>query len=54
MTLSLAESQHALTKDMSHGKQFKAEEIANVARCSPRAIYRIKKNVLCFGSTTAP
>jgi hypothetical protein len=53
MAPNLAESQHALIKDMSHSKQFKAEEIADVARCSPRAIYRIKKNHCCFGSTKA-
>jgi hypothetical protein len=46
MALNLAKSQHALIEDMSHSKQFKAEEI--------RAIYRLKKNLRCFGSTKAP
>ena len=54
MAPHLAESQHALIKVISHSKQFKAEEIADVARCSPRAIYRIKKNLYCYGSTKAP
>ena len=54
MAPNLAKLQHALIEDMSHSKQFKAEEIADVARCSPRAIYRIKKNLRCFGSTKAP
>ena len=54
MAPNLAESQHALIKDMSHSKQLKAEDIADVAGCSTRAIYRIKKNLRCYGSTTAP
>jgi transposase len=54
MAPHLAESQHVLIKDMSHSKQFKAKDIANDARCSTRAIYRIQKNLRCFGSTKAP
>jgi DNA-binding Xre family transcriptional regulator len=54
MAPHLAESQHALIKDMTHSKQFKAEDIANDAGCSKRAIYRIQKNLRCFGSTKAP
>jgi transposase len=52
MAPHLAKSQHALIKAMSRSKQqFTAEEIANVACCSPRAIYRINKNLR---STKAP
>ena len=54
MTLNLAESQHALLGDMSHSKQFKAEDIANEGHCSTRAISRIKKNLRYFDSTKAP
>jgi transposase len=54
MAPHLAESQHALIKDMTHSKQFKAEDIANDAGCSKRAIYRIQKNLRCFGFTKAP
>jgi hypothetical protein len=54
MAPHLPESQHVLIKDMSHSKQFKAKDIANDARCSTRAIYRIQKNLRCFGSTKAP
>lgn len=51
MALNLAESQHAVIRNMNHSKLFKANKIANVARCSPRAIFRIKKNPCCFSST---
>ena len=39
---------------MSNSKQLKAKDIANVASCSTRAIYRIKKNLRRYGSTKAP
>jgi transposase len=54
MAPNLAESQHAVISDMSQSKLFKANEIAEVAGCHPRSIYRIKKNLRCFGSTKAP
>jgi hypothetical protein len=54
MAPNLAESQHALIKDISQSKQFKAKDIANVARCSRRAVYRIEENLRCYGSTRAP
>jgi hypothetical protein len=50
----LAELQHALIKDITYSKQFKAKDIANDASCSKCAIYRIQKNLCCFGSTKAP
>jgi hypothetical protein len=53
MAPNLAESQHAMIGDMSHSMLFKANEIADVAGCSPRAIFRIKKNLRCFGSIKA-
>jgi transposase len=54
MAPNLAESQHAVISDMSRSKLFKANEIAEVASCNPRSIYRINKNLRCFGSTKAP
>jgi len=54
MALNLAESQHAVIRYMGHSKLSKANEIADVAGCSLRAIFRIKKNLRCFGSTKAP
>jgi len=53
MAPNLAESQHALIKDISYSQQFKAKEIANIAQCNPHTIYRIKQNLRCFGSTKA-
>jgi transposase len=49
----LAESQHAQIHDMILSERPTAE-IADAVGCSPRAIYRIKKNLRCFGSTKAP
>jgi transposase len=54
MAPNLADSQHAVISDMSHSKLFKANEIAKVAGCNPRSIYRINNLLRCFGSTKAP
>jgi len=48
MAPNLAEAQHVVIRDIDNSKQFKAIEIADVAGCSPRAIYRIKKNLRCY------
>jgi len=53
MAPNLAESQHAQIRDMILSERPTAE-IADVAGCSMRAIYRINKNLRCFGSTKAP
>jgi hypothetical protein len=54
IALNLAKSQHAVISDMSYSKLFKVNGIAKVASCNPRSIYRINKNLRCFGSTKAP
>jgi hypothetical protein len=54
MAPNLAESQHTVIGDMSHSKLFKADEVAEVAGCNPRSIYRINKNRRCFSTTKAP
>jgi hypothetical protein len=51
MAPNLAESQHAAIRDMGYSKLFKANEIAEVAGCNPRSIYKINKSLRCFGST---
>jgi hypothetical protein len=43
MAPNLAESQHAAIRDMGYSKLFKANEIAEVAGCNPRSIYKINK-----------
>jgi hypothetical protein len=53
MAPNLAKSQHTVIEDISYSKLFKANKIADVVSCSPRAIFRIKKNLCCFGSTKA-
>jgi len=53
MALNLADLQHAQIRDMILSERPTAE-IADVAGCSTRAIYRIHKNLCCFGSTKAP
>jgi hypothetical protein len=52
--LRMAESQHAMIRDVSYSKLFKANEIADVVSCSLRAIFKIKKILCCFSSTKAP
>jgi hypothetical protein len=53
MAPNLAESQHVQICDMILSERPTAE-IADVAGCSTRAIYRINKNLCCFGFTKAP
>jgi hypothetical protein len=48
-----AASQHAQIRDIIFSKH-PTTEIADVADCSTRAIYRIKENLHCFGFTKAP
>jgi hypothetical protein len=50
MAPNLAGSQHAQIRNMILSKR-PTTEIADVAGCSTRAIYRINKNLRCIGST---
>lgn len=54
MAPQLAESQHVLIRDMIISKSHKSAEIAEVARCSKRAVERVRVNLDLFGSTKAP
>lgn len=54
MAPNLAVSQHAMIHDMLLDGSLKYVEMATAARCSDRAIRRIRSNVRCFGNTKAP
>jgi transposase len=54
MAPNFAVAQHAVIGDMILSESFTANEIADVAGCSPRSVTTIKSNLRCFGSTKAP
>jgi hypothetical protein len=53
MALLLTESQHTQIHPIILRKHPPAE-IADAATCSMRGVYRIKRNLRCFGTTKAP
>ncbi|CAI0651133.1 unnamed protein product, partial [Colletotrichum noveboracense] len=54
MAPTLAQSQHNLIRDMLTDGSFTNAEIATAARCSARAVRRIRQRLDCFGATRAP
>lgn len=53
MAPNLSQFQHAQIRDMILNN-CSIKDIANAVDYNPRAIYRIKKNLRCYGSTEAP
>ncbi|KAF4432052.1 hypothetical protein CFRS1_v012464 [Colletotrichum fructicola] len=51
---TLARSQHNLNRDVLTDGSFTNAEIATAARCSARAVRRIRQRLDCFGATRAP
>jgi len=54
MAQNLAQSQHAVIRDMILSKSLNAAQTAEVAGCSDRSVRAIRSNLRYFGSTRAP